>query len=68
MSNNQLAAMTVLETAAALAMAPSRDRWLQTYNMFCSKKQQSSKNPVAMTIVEIAVGLVMASTVNGEKD
>jgi len=36
--------------------------------MFCSKKQQSSKNPVAMTIVEIAVGLVMASTVNGEKD
>jgi len=36
--------------------------------MLCSKKQQSSKNPVAMTVVETTVGLAMASTVYGEKE
>jgi len=42
MSNNQLAATIVVETAAALVMAPPREQWLQINNMFCSKKQYTA--------------------------
>jgi len=48
--------MTVVETAAPMAMVPSREWWLQVKNIFNQRSNKSSNHLVAMTVVETAVG------------